>query len=79
MMSHAFILILPAYFGFADRCEAGLCPAVNVISRFRALPAIVELSSDHGRSPILSQRSTGGAQPRLTSGGEAVMRTLKIW
>ena len=47
--------------GFAARCEAWLCPAAQATKRFY---------SRRSRGVRLRD-SYGGAQPRLTSGGEA--------
>jgi len=59
--------------GFAAGCEAGLCPWFGLCPKSR-----LGQSPYQGRSPIMNRGKTGGAEPRLTSGGEAAPIALRI-
>jgi len=63
--------------GFAARCEARLCLAVNSRRKIWAVPPVRPLALKTGAQPEpraqpkLNVRVDGGAEPRRTSGGEA--------
>ena len=67
--------------GFAAGCEAGLCPAEGN-GYVRATPW-VRAEPDRrpkaipGAQPSFFLHSTGGAEPRLTSGGKAAQATVR--
>jgi len=64
--------------GSAAGCEAGLRPAVASVKKRWGYapgpasgPETLGQSPNQGRSPPLNSNIDGGAEPRLTSGGEA--------
>ena len=64
--------------GFAAGCEAGLCPAVDLtisvgLCPWSGLcpPSGKGQARTRGIAPKLFENADGGAEPRLTSGGEA--------
>jgi len=66
--------------GFAARCEARLRLAVTENFRLGcalgsgSAPKVMGQRPNQGHSPNLSNNLYGGAEPRLTSGGEAATK-----
>ena len=61
--------------GFAAGCEAGLRPAGRALTNSGAMPLVwapPRAEPAPGAQPQSSIQTNGGAEPRLTSGGEAV-------
>ena len=62
--------------GFAAGCEAGLCPAVTLIIEiglgpwFGLWPKNIGAKPEPWAQPTFNFKVDGGAEPRLTSGGE---------